>query len=88
MGIITFVFIFVLVWWVVIFMVLPFGNAAPEKPELGHAASAPANPRMKQKFLWTSLIALAITSALALVVHFTGFSLFEWAKKWSDNTYQ
>jgi predicted secreted protein len=85
MSVLTFVFIFVLVWWIVIFTVLPFGNAAPEKPEIGHAASAPANPRMKQKFILTSLIALAITTIMALVIHFTGFSLHNWVKAWSDN---
>jgi predicted secreted protein len=77
-DIINFVFVFILIWWVVIFAVLPFGNAPSEKKDmaLGQAASAPAKPRLKQKFIWTSLIALLINVVIFSVMHYTGFQLF------------
>ena len=85
MDIITTVFVFVLIWWLVIFTVLPWGNAAHEKPEVGHAASAPANPRILKKLLWTTIISVLITAALSLTVYLTGFSLHHWVKSWADS---
>jgi predicted secreted protein len=49
--------VFAIVWWLVLFMVLPFGTAPPEEVEPGMASSAPAKPRIGIK--------LAITTALA-----------------------
>jgi predicted secreted protein len=53
--------VFAVGWWLVLFMVLPFGAQPPEKPGLGHAASAPANPRLKRKMLITTGISLLLT---------------------------
>jgi predicted secreted protein len=77
-DVVNFVFVFILIWWVVIFAVLPFGNAPSEKADmaLGQARSAPAKPRLKQKFIWTSIIALIINCIVFAVLHFTGFKLF------------
>jgi predicted secreted protein len=76
MDVVTFVFVYVLVWWIVIFCVLPFGNKAHEEKGKGYAGSAPANPRIKQKLLWTSLIALLVTSTIYAVSYYTGFTVF------------
>lgn len=81
--IITPIFVFILVWWTVIFAVLPFGNAAPEKHVIGHASSAPANPRLKKKFLWTTLISLVITTCIIVWLRYSGFSIHEMVKSWS-----
>jgi predicted secreted protein len=51
---------YVIIWWVVIFAVLPFGVQHAEKGDPGHAAGAPANPRLLLKAGITSLIAAAI----------------------------
>ena len=48
---------YVIIWWLVLFAVLPWGNRPPERPEEGHVASAPANPRLGLKFVVTSAIA-------------------------------
>jgi predicted secreted protein len=45
-------------WWMVLFMVLPYRAHASEKPSVGLAASAPANPRIKKKLFWTTCLAL------------------------------
>lgn len=60
--------VFVIVWWLVLFMVLPFGAQPPEDPEPGTAPSAPARPRLLLKFLITTLIAAALTALIAWVV--------------------
>ena len=56
--------VFVIVWWLVLFMVLPFGAAPPDEVEPGMASSAPARPRLALKFLITTLIALAVTALI------------------------
>jgi predicted secreted protein len=56
--------VFVVVWWTVIFAVLPWGNRPPEKIEPGHATSAPAKPRLALKFAVTTLLAAVIWVAI------------------------
>jgi predicted secreted protein len=56
--------VFVIVWWLVLFMILPFGAAPPDEVEPGMATSAPARPRIGLKFLVTTLIALAVTALI------------------------
>jgi predicted secreted protein len=60
--------VFVIVWWLVLFMVLPFGAAPPDEVEPGMASSAPARPRLALKFLVTTLIALAVTALILWVI--------------------
>jgi len=49
--------IYVIIWWVVIFTMLPIGVKKPVKVEKGHAEGAPQNPQILKKFIMTSLIA-------------------------------
>ncbi len=51
---------FVIIWWMVLFTVLPWGVRIPDNPEKGHATSAPIRPR-----LW---LKLAVTSGIALLL--------------------
>ena len=53
---------FVIVWWLVLFMVLPFGAKPPDEVEPGMAPSAPARPRMGLKVAVTTVIAAALTA--------------------------
>ena len=76
MDIVTFVFVYVLVWWIVIFCILPYGNTAHQDKGLGHAGSAPANPRMKQKLWITTIVSLVVTCLLYAVSYYTGFTVF------------
>lgn len=59
---------FVVVWWLVFFMALPFGAQPEEAPLKGHAESAPAKPRILLKALITTVLAVAITWAISLVI--------------------
>jgi predicted secreted protein len=55
---------FVIVWWLVLFMVLPFGASPPDEVEPGMAPSAPARPRMGLKIAVTTVIAIAVTALI------------------------
>ena len=49
--------VFIIIWWVVLFAVLPWGVHVPEKQEPGHATSAPENPMLWRKAAATTVIA-------------------------------
>jgi predicted secreted protein len=54
--------VFVIVWWLVFFMALPFGAQPPEQPGEGHAASAPERPRLLLKAAITTVVAVVLTA--------------------------
>ena len=56
--------IFVIVWWLVLFMVLPFGAHPPDQVEPGMAPSAPARPRIGLKIAVTTAIAAVLTAVI------------------------
>jgi predicted secreted protein len=56
--------VFVIVWWLVLFMVLPFGASPPDEVEPGMAPSAPARPRIGLKIAVTTVIAAALTALI------------------------
>ena len=64
--------IYFIIWWAVLFAVLPIGirsaHEAGESVESGHDAGAPSNPRLGIKAL--------ITTGIATVI----FAAFFWAK--------
>ena len=55
---------FIIVWWLVLFMVLPFGASPPDEIEPGMAPSAPARPRMGLKIAVTTVIAAVLTALI------------------------
>ena len=66
--------IYFVIWWTVLFAVLPFGirnaHEAGEKVEPGNDAGAPVLPRMALKFLITSVVALGVFGVVyAQLVH-------------------
>ena len=66
MDIVSGAVVYILLWWWVLFMILPFGAKAPEQVERGHATSAPDRPRMAIKLLITTLL----SAILFLFVYF------------------
>lgn len=60
--------VFVMVWWVVIFMVLPWGVRRTEQPAPGHEPGAPQRPLLVRKLLVTTAISAVIWLAIYLVV--------------------
>ncbi len=67
--------IFVLIWFVVLFAVLPWGVRQPAKPDAGHDPGAPINPNLGRKAIATTLIAALIWAAYFFLTQFLGYSL-------------
>ena len=68
MQIFTGIMLFAIIWWMVFFTVLPWGNRAVENPEPGHATSAPAKPRLWLKMGVTTGIAAVLFVVARLVI--------------------
>lgn len=69
---------YLIIWWVVLFAVLPWGvqTISSEDVGKGHASSAPRNPRILMKAAITSVIAGVIWGAFywAFEAGWIGFS--------------
>lgn len=68
MGPVSGIVVYLLVWWTVLFAVLPWGVKQPEKPE-GFVGGAPVNPNLKKKLLATTLISAIIWCIIAYMIH-------------------
>jgi predicted secreted protein len=67
--------IFITIWFVVLFAVLPFGVRSQEEAgEVvpGTDPGAPAAPRILTKALWTTAIATVIFAAVAAAIVYVG----------------
>ena len=64
MNPVTGILVYVVVWWIVLFTILPWGAHPPEKPEVGHATSAPEKPRLLLKFAVTTVVAGIVFAAI------------------------
>jgi predicted secreted protein len=77
----TFLAIYFVVWWIVLFAVLPWGMRTQEEEgevTLGTPASAPANLRLGRKAIWTTIVAALLVGVFWLIgavfgVSFEGF---------------
>lgn len=82
MDIITAIIVYLLIWWTLLFAVLPYGNAPDEKVQSGHATSAPANPRLKKKFLLTTALSFVLWAIVVATIHYSNFSFYDWVYNW------
>ena len=64
MSLATGISTYIVIWWLVLFMALPFGAAPPDNPEPGHATSAPTKPRILLKMAVTTVVAGVVFAAL------------------------
>jgi predicted secreted protein len=64
MSVLTLLAIYFLIWWMVLFAVLPWGASSAHELgreiEAGHAPSAPMRPLILRKIIATTLISAAV----------------------------
>lgn len=72
--------IFLLIWFVVLFAVLPWGVRQPTDTEPGHDPGAPANPQLGRKALITTVISLAVWGVYFYLTQILGLSLLSLAQ--------
>ena len=67
--------IFLLIWFVVLFAVLPWGVRQQTEAEPGHDPGAPANPQLGRKALITTAISLLLWGVYFYATQVLGLSL-------------
>lgn len=77
MTVFTSIIVFLMIFWTVLFITLPWGNRASDTAETGMAGSAPANPRIKKKFLITFVISIILWCIIAAMIHFQVIDFYE-----------
>jgi len=74
MGWITGISVYVCIWWVVIFAVLPWGVRTPAANSEGFDPGAPENPRLLLKAVITTAISALIWCAVYAIAASSLFS--------------
>lgn len=78
--------IYFIIWWVVLFAVLPFGVRNPAEEgvavEAGHDPGAPTVPALKAKLLWTTIVASVVFAICWLVYTYRLVTLEDLATLW------
>ncbi|MFO1089802.1 MAG: DUF1467 family protein [Hyphomicrobiales bacterium] len=71
--------IYFVIWWTVLFAVLPFGvrshHEAGVPVEPGHADAAPVEPMLVKKAIWTTIVAAVVFAAMWWVYAKSGLTL-------------
>ena len=65
---VTGIVVYILVWWVTLFAILPLWVTPSEPDETGHDAGAPREPLMGRKIALTSVVAAVIWLGIYIVV--------------------
>lgn len=76
MTLVSYFAIFFIIWWVVLFAMLPFGLRTQDEEgdvTLGTTASAPRGPHMARAVLRTTVVTLVIFGVLYLVTAVLGY---------------
>lgn len=66
------------IWWLVLFAVLPFGLRTQDEDgdvTLGTVASAPRGPHVRRAMLWTTLITAVVIAGLYFVTRGLGLGI-------------
>lgn len=80
MNLITGIFVYIVIWWVALFVVLPLGVKSQwEEGNEGTSVKgiepgAPANPNLPRKVVMTSILAAILWVIVALTIEYSGIS--------------
>jgi len=80
MNIASVIAVYFVVWWIVLFAVLPWGMRTQEEEGeviLGTDPSAPHNPKLLKKAIATSIVAAIVTFGIWFVVDYLGYGVEE-----------
>ena len=78
MGIAGSIILFLLIWWLLLFIVLPLNisDTAEKIVEGGNDTGAPSNPQIFKKFLITTIISIIIWSIMYIFLKDQGLLLY------------
>ncbi|MBN8828379.1 MAG: DUF1467 family protein [Sphingobacteriia bacterium] len=73
----NFISTYVMTWFLILFMVLPFGVKVKHSNDEHFAGSAPIDPQIKKKLIITSLITLPLALIIEYLVSYSNFNIKE-----------
>ncbi len=85
MGVVSGIVVFLMIWWVVLFAVLPWGVRPSAEPLIGNTQSAPDVPRLGKKFLITTLISLLLWLVVYGLIASNVISFYDMAQDMADH---
>jgi predicted secreted protein len=68
MTLVSGIVVFFCAWWIIFFMVLPFGVQPPEEQTVGHDRGAPQQHRILLKILITTLITSLVWGGVEAII--------------------
>lgn len=72
MGLVFYISVYFIIWWLVLFVILPLGMRSHAEEGVQHDdggdPGAPINPNLKRKFFTTSWIAAIVLAVVAVVL--------------------
>lgn len=87
MGIISGIVVYILIWWVVIFTMLPLWVKRDESGPDVTAHGAPEDPKLKRKFVLTTLVSIVVWCIVYLLIEGDIINFREIAEKMSEQDY-
>ena len=60
--------LYLIIWWLALFIFLPFWVTKQKKTKKGHDPGAPENPRLKLKIILTSIFSFIIWLIIFVII--------------------
>ena len=80
MGWVTAVISYFLIWWVLLFTVLPWGVEKSDATEAGNDPGAPKNPLLKKKIIVTSIMSMILLIVVCMVIETFSDSFYNYMR--------
>lgn len=87
MSIFTAIIVYLMIFWVTLFAVLPWGNAPDQQEAPENMGGAPANPHIKEKFLITAAVSVVIWGIVFALIHFEVIDFYAIARHMTEEDY-
>jgi len=87
MSLLAAFFTYLIIWWTVLFAVLPWGNRQPEEYETGMAPGAPVNPNIKKKLIATTIVSFIVLGIVHACIEMNVIDFREIAREMDAEIY-
>ncbi|MFA7275329.1 MAG: DUF1467 family protein [Pseudobdellovibrionaceae bacterium] len=88
MGIVSGIVVFIMIWWVTLFAVLPWGVRPSEAPVPGEFGGAPEKPLLLKKVIATTLISVVLWCVVYGLIDANVISFHEMAREMAEQDLQ
>ncbi|MFX4222448.1 MAG: DUF1467 family protein [Thalassobaculum sp.] len=82
MDLVSGIVVYVILWWWILFMVLPFGVKREDEVQPGNDAGAPKRPMLIRKLIATTVISAVVWVAVDQFIRADIISFREMVKDW------